>query len=63
MVSDTGVVRNIDAGGQLRQSVDVYMSDFGEVMVVPNYIMGLANSIDNILQSIEYNQILLESLE
>jgi len=49
MVSDTGVVRNIDAGGQLRQSVDVYMSDFGEVMVVPNYIMGLANSIDNML--------------
>jgi len=42
MVSDTGVVRNIDAGGQLRQSVDVYMSDFGEIMVVPNYIMGLS---------------------
>tara|TARA_Y100001963_G_scaffold135577_1_gene197264 strand:- start:721 stop:1884 length:1164 start_codon:yes stop_codon:yes gene_type:complete len=42
MVSDTGVVRNIDAGGKLRQSVDVYMSDFGDVMVVPNYIMGLS---------------------
>jgi len=48
MVSDTGVVRNIDAGGQLRQSVDVYMSDFGEVMVVPNYIMGLTNLLDGI---------------
>jgi hypothetical protein len=45
MVSDTGVVRNIDAGGKLRQSVDVYMSDFGDVMVVPNYIMGLANPV------------------
>ena len=31
--------------GKLRQSVDVYMSDFGDVMVVPNYIMGLANNI------------------
>ena len=51
MVSDTGVVRNIDAGGQLRQSVDVYMSDFGEIMVMPNYIMGLSNVIDNMLGS------------
>jgi hypothetical protein len=45
MVSDTGVVRNIDEGGKLRQSVDVYMSDFGDLMVVPNYIMGLANNV------------------
>lgn len=45
MVSDTGVVRNIDESGKLRQSVDVYMSDFGDVMVVPNYIMGLANTV------------------
>jgi len=44
MVSDTGVVRNIDEKGKLRQSVDVYMSDFGDLMVVPNYIMGLTNS-------------------
>ena len=44
MVSDTGVVRNIDEKGKLRQSVDVYMSDFGDVMVVPNYIMGLENA-------------------
>lgn len=45
MVSDTGVVRNIDESGKLRQSVDVYMSDFGDVMVVPNYIMGLTNTV------------------
>ncbi len=45
MVSDTGVVRNIDAGGKLRQSVDVYMSDFGDIMVVPNYIMGLSSEV------------------
>ena len=35
---------NIDADGTLRQSVDIYMSDFGELMVVPNYIMGLAHN-------------------
>jgi hypothetical protein len=45
MVSDTGVVRNIDEGGKLRQSVDVYMSDFGDIMVVPNYIMGLSHTV------------------
>jgi hypothetical protein len=44
MVSDTGVRRNMDADGKLRQSVDVYMSDFGDIMVVPNYIMGLTNN-------------------
>ena len=45
MVSDTGVGRNIDEGGKLRQSVDVYMSDFGDIMVVPNYIMGLSSEV------------------
>ena len=45
MVSDTGVRRNMDADGKLRQSVDVYMSDFGDIMVVPNYIMGLSNAV------------------
>ena len=45
MVGDTGVRRNMDADGKLRQSVDVYMSDFGDIMVVPNYIMGLSNSV------------------
>ena len=44
MISDTGVKREIGSSGQLRQSVDVYMSDFGDVMVVPNYIMGLTNN-------------------
>lgn len=41
MVSDSGVRRNVDDSGKLRQSVDIYMSDFGDLMVVPNYIMGL----------------------
>ena len=42
MVTDSGVRRNIDMDGKLRQSVDVYMSDFGDLMVMPNYVMGLA---------------------
>ena len=42
MVTDSGVRRNLDDKGKLRQSVDVYMSDFGDLMVVPNYIMGLS---------------------
>ena len=41
MITDSGVRRNIDMDGKLRQSVDVYMSDFGDLMVIPNYIMGL----------------------
>tara|TARA_B100000212_G_scaffold304871_1_gene252529 strand:+ start:999 stop:2141 length:1143 start_codon:yes stop_codon:yes gene_type:complete len=45
MVSDTGVKRELGTSGQLRQSVDVYMSDFGDLMVVPNYIMGLTNAV------------------
>jgi len=45
MISDTNVTRNIDDSGKLRQSVDVYMSDFGDLMVVPNYIMGLTNNV------------------
>ena len=47
MVTDSGVRRNIDMDGKLRQSVDVYMSDFGDLMVVPNYIMGLNNGVAN----------------
>ena len=38
------VRRNIDEEGSLRQSVEMYMSDFGDIMVVPNYIMGLSSS-------------------
>jgi hypothetical protein len=41
---DGNVRRNIDADGKLRQSVEIYMSDFGDIMVVPNYIMGLSNT-------------------
>ena len=44
MVTDSGVRRNIDMDGKLRQSVDIYMSDFGDLMVVPNYIMGLSHT-------------------
>ena len=44
MVTDSGVRRNIDMDGKLRQSVDIYMSDFGDLMVMPNYIMGLAHT-------------------
>ena len=54
MVTDSGVRRNIDMDGKLRQSVDIYMSDFGDLMVVPNYIMGLATSTtanDNLADS------------
>jgi len=40
--SGSNVRRNIDESGKLRQAVDIYMSDFGDVMVEPNYIMGLA---------------------
>ena len=43
--ASSNVQRNIDESGKLRQSVDVYMSDFGDLMVVPNYIMGLANQV------------------
>jgi len=46
MVTDSGVRRNIDTDGKLRQSVDIYMSDFGDLMVVPNYVMGLSNNVD-----------------
>jgi len=39
------VRRNIDTDGKLRQSVEIYMSDFGDIMVVPNYIMGLTATL------------------
>ena len=45
MVTDSGVRRNIDMDGKLRQSVDIYMSDFGDLMVVPNYVMGLSHNV------------------
>jgi len=39
----TNVRRNIDEKGKLRQSVDLYESDFGDVEVVHNYLMGDTN--------------------
>ena len=48
MVTDSGVRRNIDMDGKLRQSVDIYMSDFGDLMVIPNYIMGLSFGQGNV---------------
>ena len=39
---DGNVRRNIDESGKLRQSVEFYESDFGAIMVVPNYVMGIA---------------------
>jgi len=36
----TNVRRNIDEKGKLRQSVDLYESDFGDVEIVHNYLMG-----------------------
>ena len=36
----TNVRRNIDERGKLRQSVDLYESDFGDVELVHNYLMG-----------------------
>tara|TARA_Y100000385_G_scaffold112860_1_gene117062 strand:+ start:3092 stop:4123 length:1032 start_codon:yes stop_codon:yes gene_type:complete len=38
--------RNLDEKGSLRQSVELYESDFGVVKVVPNYIQGLASGLD-----------------
>ena len=41
---DANVRRNINESGSLRQSVDMYMSDFGEIMIMPNYVMGLGDA-------------------
>lgn len=40
----SNVSRNIDDSGKLRQSVEMYDSDFGSIRIVPNYIMGLDNN-------------------
>ena len=55
MVTDSGVRRNIDMDGKLRQSVDIYMSDFGDLMVVPNYIMGLSHTVNLSSTGTAYN--------
>jgi len=45
---DGNVRRNIDADGKLRQSVEIYQSDFGDIMVVPNYVMGLTATLSGV---------------
>jgi len=40
MTGVTNVRRNIDEKGKLKQSVDLYESDFGDVELVHNYLMG-----------------------
>ena len=64
MVSDTGVRRNIDMDGKLRQSVDVYMSDFGDLMVVPNYIMGLdtPNDLANVDSTANFSALIYDPM-
>ena len=37
-------VRNLDDSGKIRQSIEMFDSDFGEIRIVPNYIMGLAHN-------------------
>ena len=42
--ADSNVTRNIDDSGKLRQSVEMYDSDFGTIKIVPNYVMGLVHN-------------------
>ena len=44
-VTASNVRRNIDGSGKLTQSVSMYMSDFGDIMIEPNYIMGLSSPV------------------
>ena len=37
-------VRNVDDTGKIRQSIELFDSDFGEIRIVPNYVMGLAHN-------------------
>lgn len=43
-LASSNVRRNMNDEGKLRQSVDLYESDFGEVWIVANWIMGLAGT-------------------
>ena len=55
-IQNTGNVRrNLDEQGSLRQSVEIYMSDFGDIMVVPNYVMGLANGVHTDFYGLVYD--------
>lgn len=40
--SDQNTVRNLDETGKIRQSIELFDSDFGSIQIVPNYIMGLS---------------------
>ena len=64
MVTDSGVRRNIDMDGKLRQSVDIYMSDFGDLMVVPNYIMGLntGNSLTGVTNTADFSALIYDPM-
>lgn len=44
LAGNGNVRRDIDDTGKLRQSVDMYESDFGEVLIVSNWIMGLSGT-------------------
>lgn len=46
--------RTIDDGGKLRQSIEIYMSDFGDIQVVPNYIMGMTDGKAGTLSARDY---------
>lgn len=39
--SGQNTVRNLDDSGKIRQSIELFDSDFGSIQIVPNYIMGL----------------------
>ena len=44
--SSQNTVRNVDDTGKIRQSIELFDSDFGEIQIVPNYIMGLSYNTD-----------------
>ena len=41
--TNTNTVRNLDDTGKIRQSIELFDSDFGSIRIVPNYIMGLSH--------------------
>jgi len=43
--ANSNVQRDIGHDGKLRASVDLYMSDFGDIAIEPNYIMGLSHTV------------------
>jgi hypothetical protein len=61
---DGNVRRNIDMDGKLRQSVEVYMSDFGDIMVVPNYVMGISNAapITNLANAANFSALVYDPM-